>query len=67
MAEKPFAWNEEYAVLGPEHEIRARKRGETFVPRKRVQMGDNNDSSSVWFWTILSMILNIGMILADFL
>jgi hypothetical protein len=45
MAEKPHN-TKEYADWGPEHEIRGRKREETLAPRKRVQMGDSDGSSS---------------------
>jgi hypothetical protein len=46
MAEKQIAQYEEYADCCPEHEIRGRKREETLAPRKCVQMGDSDDSSS---------------------
>jgi hypothetical protein len=47
MAVKPITQNEEYAERGPEHEILVRKREETLTPRKRVQMVDSDDSSSL--------------------
>jgi hypothetical protein len=31
--------------MGPEREIRGRKREETLAPRKRVNMADSDDSS----------------------
>jgi hypothetical protein len=46
MAEKPIAQYKEYADWGPEHEIQGRKREETLAPRKCVQMGDSDGSSS---------------------